>query len=398
VAKPDKASSEIRALLIGRLQKLERMGLARAVGPAQWLLAEEAEPNLRELGIRGDIIRTMQRAFSAQGRERPQTDFAISDAPIAPEQTIIGRVIEKGLDDELKGSAYLVVDGLDGRAHYLRLGNFNAVADVPEGGVVAVGRAQGRRSDRTISRLAEASGGVYDPEHHRLELARANAPEPEALVEAHVRRLEALRRGGRIVERLPDGRWNVPEDYLDRARAYDAKHGAALELEVRTLSRLPLERQVAASGATWLDRELVNREKTELDETGFGGEVRTALEQRTEQLVGHGLARRRQGQVIFARELLDTLTRRELTDAATQIARQTGLEYRPLEDGDRVSGIYRRRVDLASGRFALIDDGRQFVLVPWRPIVERRLGREVSGVLRAGGISWNLGRERGLGI
>ena len=63
-----------------------------------------------------------------------------------------------------------------------------------------------------------------------------------------------------------------------------------------------------------------------------------------------------------------------------------------------MSGIYRRRVDLASGRFALIEDDHQFLLVPWRPIVDRQLGREVSGVLRGGSISWNLGRERGLGI
>ena len=353
---------------------------------------------MRELGIRGDIIRTMQRALSAQGQERSPTDFAISDAPITSEQTVIGRVVEKGLDDELKGSAYLVVDGVDGRAHYLRVPNFDAITDVPEGGIVAVGRAQGRQSDRTIARLAEALNGIYDPERHRLELTRANASDPEALVEAHVRRLEALRRGGRIVERLPDGRWNIPEDYLDRARAYDARHGAALELEVRTLSRLPLERQVVASGATWLDRELVKREKTELAETGFGAEVRVALEQRTEQLIGRGLARRRQSQMIFARNLLDTLTRRELADAAALIARDTGLEYRPMEEGGGVSGIYRRPIDLASGRFALIEDGRQFVLVPWRPIVERQLGRAVSGVLHGGSISWNLRRERGLGI
>jgi type IV secretory pathway VirD2 relaxase len=398
VMRPDTAGREIRTLLIRRLQKLERMGLARAFGPAQWLLAEQAEPSLRELGIRGDIIRTMQRAFSAQGQERSPTDFAISDAPIGSERTIIGRVIEKGLDDELKGSAYLVADGVDGRAHYLRIGNLDAIADVPEGGVVVVGRAQGRRSDRTIVRLAKAYDGIYDPARHRLELARANAPDPEALVEAHVRRLEALRRGGRIVERLPDGQWAVPEDYLDRARAYDARRGAAIEPDVRTLSRLPLQRQVVASGATWLDRELVKREKTELAETGFAAEVRTALEQRTEQLVDYGLARRRQGQVIFARDLLDTLSRRELADKAAQIAIQTGLEYRPVENGDRVSGVYRRSVDLASGRFALVEDGKQFVLVPWRPIVERQLGREVSGVFRGGSISWNLGRKRGLGI
>jgi hypothetical protein len=31
---------------------------------------------------------------------------------MASEQTIIGRVIEKGVHDELKGSAYLVLDGV----------------------------------------------------------------------------------------------------------------------------------------------------------------------------------------------------------------------------------------------------------------------------------------------
>ena len=323
-ARSGAARDEIRALLIGRLQKLERMGLARAIGPARWHLAEDAEPSLRELGTRGDIIRTMQRALSAQGQDRSPSDLAIFDATIASEQTIIGRVIEKGLHDELKGSAYLVLDGVDGLAHYLRVGSIDGVSDVSEGTVVAVGRAQGRRSDQTIARLAAAYDGIYDPERHRTELLRANATDPEALVEAHVRRLEALRRWGRHVERLPDGRWRVPEDYLDRARACDVKHAAVPDIELRTLSALPLERQVVASGATWLDRELVKREKTELAESGFGAEVRTALAQRTERLLDCGLARRRQGQAIFARDLLDTLTRRELADAATRFARQTG--------------------------------------------------------------------------
>src|SRR5439155_18623545 len=155
-----------------------------------------------------------------QGQERSPSDLAIFDAPMASEQTIIGRVIEKGLHDELKGSAYLMLDGVDGRAHYLQVGNIDGISEVSEGAVVAVGRAQGRRSDQTIARLAAAYDGIYDPERHRAELAHADAANSEALVEAHVRRLEALRRGGRHVERLPDGRWRVPEDYLDRARAY----------------------------------------------------------------------------------------------------------------------------------------------------------------------------------
>src|SRR5260370_36328270 len=132
VARSGAARHAIRVLLIGRLQKLERMGLARAIGPARWLLAEEVEPSLRELGVRGDIIRTMQRALSAQGQDHSPGDFAIFDATIASEQTIIGRVIEKGLHDELRGSAYLVLDGVDGHAHYLRVGSIDGISDISE--------------------------------------------------------------------------------------------------------------------------------------------------------------------------------------------------------------------------------------------------------------------------
>ena len=40
---------------------------------------------------------------------------------------------------------------------------------------------------------------------------------------------------------------------------------------------------------------------------------------------------------------------------------------------------------LASGRFAMIDDGLGFQLVPWRPALEKEFGREVRGVMAPGG-------------
>jgi Protein of unknown function (DUF3363) len=51
------------------------------------------------------------------------------------------------------------------------------------------------------------------------------------------------------------------------------------------------------------------------------------------------------------------------------------------------------------GRFAMIDDGIRFQLVPWQPLLERRIGQHITGTVRdAGGIEWNFGRKRGLGI
>lgn len=61
--------------------------------------------------------------------------------------------------------------------------------------------------------------------------------------------------------------------------------------------------------------------------------------------------------VVFARNLLATLRGRELAQAAKDIAAETGLEHRPAADGQRVAGIYRRSLMLASGRYAMLDDG-----------------------------------------
>jgi hypothetical protein len=87
-----------------------------------------------------------------------------------------------------------------------------------------------------------------------------------------------------------------------------------------------------------------------------------------------------------------------LDATATQVAAETGLTHRPLVEGETIAGTYRRRLNLASGRFAMIDDELGFSLVPWRPALERELGRQVSGIMRESGIQLTLGRQRGLGI
>ena len=80
------------------------------------------------------------------------------------------------------------------------------------------------------------------------------------------------------------------------------------------------------------------------------------------------------------------------------IAAETGLELRLVADGQRVAGIYRRSMMLASGRYAMLDDGMGFSLVPWRPVIEQRVGQQVAATMRSGGVSWEIGRQRGLSL
>lgn len=84
-----------QAVRMGRLRKLERMGLAERVGGAHWRLAPDTAETLRRMGERGDIIRTMQRAFAARGQVRALTNQAIYDPAVEGVRPIVGRIVER---------------------------------------------------------------------------------------------------------------------------------------------------------------------------------------------------------------------------------------------------------------------------------------------------------------
>ncbi len=315
---PDHQPDEFHALKVGRLRKLESLGLADQIGPGQWVMAENAEAALRELGERGDIIKRIHRGLMERGIERSAAAYVLAGESL--DDPVIGRLVDRGLDDELKGTAYAVVDGVDGRTHHVKLPDLDAAADSAPGSIVELRKfddAQGRR---------------------RVALA------------------------------------------------------------VR--SDLSLDRQITATGATWLDRQAIAREPVALGGGGFGAEVREAMNARAEHLIEQGLAERQGSRsVIFARNLIDTLRRREVDALGEKLAVETGRPFSRSATGEYVAGTYRQRFALASGRFAMIDDGLGFQLVPWSPSLEKQLGRHVSGVARGdGGIDWGFGRKRGLGL
>jgi len=374
-----------RLLLVGRLQQLQRMGLATETQPGTWAVHAEAEPTLRAMGERGDIIRTMQRAMGGQRR-----DLAVFQSG-EDGHSVIGRVAGKGLADELYDRGYLVVDGIDGKAHYVALPPKTELEQYPMGAVVEVkGSADVRTADKTIAALA--TDGLYRTDHH-LAIAQGQAKEgrdPQEVVATHVRRLEALRRAS-IVERVAEGLWKVPGDLPEQGRQYDAQRLSGLAVERK--SHLSIERQARVIGATWLDQQLIGGGKG-LGDLGFGSEVKDALQKRADFLTEQGLAERRGQRVILARNLLGTLRNRELAQAAKSIAADTGLEHRPVADGQRVAGIYRRSIMLATGRYAMLDDGMGFSLVPWKPVIEQRLGQQLAAAVRGGSVSWMIGRQR----
>ena len=187
-----------------------------------------AEPTLRDLGVRGDIIKTMHRAIRRLGRDPDVIGFALhGEEPSTP---IVGRLVERGLDDELKGTAYAIVEGVDGRTHRLRFADLELTGDGAPGAIVELRSYQDARGRQTLS--------------------------------------------------------------------------------LATRSDLAIEEQVAASGATWLDRQLVAREPI-ATAGAFGVEVRNAMNRRVHHLVEQGLATRRGLRIAFIPGLLNSLRRRE---------------------------------------------------------------------------------------
>lgn len=377
-----------RAATIGRLQRLTAMGLAEESGTHAWTLQADTESTLRNMGERGDIIRTMQRALSGEKRELVVFDGS------SPQMPVVGKILEKGLADELHDRGFLIIDGIDGRAHYIALSASADLDALPIGAIVETRPAIERMADRTIASLA--TDGLYRTEHH-LATERAQAGpdhDPESFVAAHVRRLEALRRAG-IVERVEEGVWHVPADLVERGKAHDSRRLSGVDVELR--SHLPLGRQTQTIGATWLDRQRFG-DLSSLSQIGFGASVRDAMREREDFLVDQGLAERRGQRVVFARNLLATLRNRDVEATAKKIAEETGLPYRAMQDSQRVGGIYRRSLMLASGRFAMLDDGMGFSLVPWRPVLEKRMGQTVGGIVRGNNVSWEFGRQKGMGL
>lgn len=379
------------ALRAGRLKKLEAMGLAEPLGGGKWKLAARMEDQLRHLGERGDIIRTMQRELTARGLERSPADRAVHGDALA-EPGVVGRVVARGLSDEMTDRHYLLVDGIDGRVHHIDIGRGDAVEALPEGAIVQVRpREVGpRASDRLVAEIAEANGGRYSIDLHlkfdpsaRLEFA-----------EAHVRRLEAIRRAGGMVERLEDGTWRIQPNHLEHAAAYEERRVRSAPVRVELVSPVPLKQLPKRNGATWLDQELAAESPEPLRDAGFGREVRSALALRRQWLLVQGLGEEVDGHFSVRPGTLAALRQRELSAATAELSGELGLNFVPAGEGDRIDGILRRRVDLGSGRFALVENGRAFTLVPWRPVLEQYMGREVSGIARQGGISWSMGRGR----
>jgi type IV secretory pathway VirD2 relaxase len=342
--------------LLARLEHLERLRLADRVGPAAWTLAPSWQEQLRELGSRGDILKQIHNAVSP---ETPRYEVlrpgqALEDDKGVP-TVVTGRVADKGLSDELKGSFYAVIETPSGSAVHVPLAA-RAAEELHPGDIVSL-KSQPlppvRPIDREIADAARAGGGVYVLE-----------PKADGAADPHARRLRDFERLGLATSEGPN-RWsvsaNVIEQLEERGRAAPPRHRLLFHKQP-----LSLEEQVRHRGPVWLD----GIKPESLAPVGFGAEVGRALGERREMLRLLGIPpedpRRAQK--------LGELERR---DVGRDVAARTGQTFVPS-----VPPEFTGRLDIASPNvpdaYAVVSDGRRFVVLRATSALRALRGKEVT--------------------
>jgi type IV secretory pathway VirD2 relaxase len=384
-----------QTLRAARLAKLERMGLAEPMAPGFWRLEDEVETVLRALGERGDIVKTLARALRDNGVSRPAADQVRFEPGSSP--PLVGAIVERGLSDELRDRHYLIVDGADGRAHYVDIGLADPNLELTAGMII---RAEAvtpavREADRAVAAVAAANGGRYGVDLH----LRSDPGATSAFAETHVRRLEAMRRAGVAVTREVDGSWRIAADHLERAAAYEAQLARARPVRLAMLSRLPLEQISGFDGETWIDRRISGLDTTAAREAGFGAAVLVAERQRRQWLQVEGLLGEGGGSARGSSDWIEALRRRELLRLADQLSSELGLSFTDVRKGQRVEGLLERKITLGNGNsYALVRRSKEFSLVPWRSGLERRIGRAIAGRIGGAGLDWSVEPQRGHSI
>ncbi|WP_428408678.1 DUF3363 domain-containing protein [Hyphococcus sp.] len=370
-----------RTLRLRRLKFLESMGLAAKTGPQEWRLGKGWDETLRARAIARDIIRSIA---AAAGREIAARDIAVfgGGAPVK----LIGRVAASAPDDEMRDTRYLIVEDGNGKFWRVAAGVTPLGALPAQGAIVELRKREARplASDRAIAHIAQLNRGVYSDALHEADDPSAS----KAFIEAHKRRLEALRRAG-LVMRDEDGTWRIGEGYLERAAHYEAARGCGAHLDVK--SWIDLDAQIGARAPVWLD----DADETDFGERELSADIAAARTRRAAFLKREGLWSEEAGGI--APEAREKLAAEELESAAAKEARRTGKTYLAMTANVPFEGVYERPVDLGQGRFALIARSKEFTLVPWRPELERYRGAEIVVRRTGAGVQWILEKTRGIG-
>ena len=421
-----------RHILIGRMNHLEKMGLAQPTDKGRWQVDKDAFKTLGQIEQREQLNKDIHAAMERANIKRPvrlndgRTDY---DGNLS-HRRVIGRVIAKtlgrdeGMDADARGGGKVrfIIDGTDGYVSTVETGMDTRAGEAAKvGSIIEVSPPNLRTVDRNIQALATGKDYHGKPRNGLVGNYAIATSGPEDWVDgsgsrsaAHMRahrlRLATLAKAGvvQVVSKDKDGdplEWRVPEDFEERAISLDLRQGRASG--VKLLSRQDLEAQLESPGATWLDRAQVSWGRGGIagistKSSAFAKELDTAFQQRRTWLIEQGYAELRQDEqktsIIYKRGYMKALETEGFNAAAEKLEDITGKAHVTAQSGRLIEGTVSQKYELPHGPHAMIETQRAFYLVPWESTHAQKWGRRIKGrVLIGGGIDWDAGRTRGIG-
>jgi hypothetical protein len=312
------AGERQRLNTLTRLQHLESLGLAREIRPGIWQPDIDLVARLRQLSIRGDIIKLMHERMRGSD---PGIATVIFNKDHPPTEPVVGRVYARGTVDELTDAPYLLVEARDGRAYYVALSE-NSEASGREARVGSIVR---------LTPAATQTGGAAD-----LKTPTMAAPAP-----------------GRDVANV---------------------------IRVERLSEHDLEPQIRENGVTWLDQEIASGEwgaPVRVGASRFERQLESAISHRAEHLRSLGLGEEVEGSFRARGRFLDELYERELQDAHRRLQSRYGEQVR-LQVGATLKGRIEAIEQTPSGPHAVVAMPGRYVLIPADAQLSQQIGRSIG--------------------
>lgn len=386
-----------RSRKMGRLAELEKMGLVEKLSPNSWRLPETLTDNLKNL----------QHYKSAQDRLKavdekllnPSRRHVIHDHDDV--HKLSGVVMDKGYADELYDRGYLVVAEASGSLHHYHVPSVNSLEKITVGSTVDISVERDspvKKADFNIASFAALNNGVWDSESFREWTLDEKANQSKSIqieqvdgyVEAHELRVKRLA-GMNMVQELSGNQWRVPNSLVnDLEREADLQISAnKLSNSIRKTHHLTLDKQTQYAGKTTIDS--VINQPLPSGNNGVTNKFVTAYLARKDWLEKQGLEP-------GTKSTMTALDRMERSQVADAFQKKTGLDYKPLGEGESVAGKVIGAVDTGSmKRYVMVGDenSQEFSMVPWRSGKLPEQGQSMAIGVNKEGRAWTktLGKD-----
>ena len=364
--KPIGFAVDDRNRVLGRLQFLQTMDLAKKGRGTWWILDPEFGSKLRDLGQRNDLIKTLYASLGTQAGNVERMNAREVSA-----QPILGELVAKGSVDEISDRKFVVVRDSAGKLYYGQVPADENFRRAQSGAVVELGEMAHRQRILLgeIAAITQGHNGVYTAADHATYLSQQHPDLTPDQAAARVRSAAAKLAfvagyNGSGVTRTADGKVQIDASAFERFTS-----ARRSQTDMRIVSAHGLNQQVEAQAFTWLDRQLLQPSGTgQTAVAHWHGEFATALERRRQWLVAQGFAEfpgPDRNAVTFKAGAMAHLHSAEFRQLQGSVAREFKRPAARLPRETTITGQYAGLRELHTGPVALIATPQRLYVTRW---------------------------------